>query len=150
MQTKEYFLSEAIKEAKKAQKFGEVPVGAVITLNDKIIARGRNKSITSNDPSAHAEIVAIRNAGKKLNNYRLDGCKLYVTVEPCPMCAGALIWARISELVFGAYDTKSGACGSVINILSNKKFNHHIKATGGVLEPKCRTIIQKFFSNRRK
>ena len=150
MQTKEYFLSEAIKEAKKAQKFGEVPVGAVITLNDKIIARGHNKSITSNDPSAHAEIVAIRNAGKKLNNYRLDGCKLYVTVEPCPMCAGALIWARISELVFGAYDTKSGACGSVINILSNKKFNHHIKATGGVLEPKCRTIIQKFFSNRRK
>ena len=148
--TKEYFIKEAIKEAKKAQKSDEVPVGAVIAFNDKIIARGHNESITSNDPSAHAEIAAIRNAAKTLKNYRLDGCKLYVTIEPCPMCAGALIWARISELVFGAYDAKAGACGSVINFLNNKKFNHRIKITGGVLENECRFLMQRFFKNKRK
>jgi tRNA(adenine34) deaminase len=122
----------------------------VITCNDKIIARGYNTSITSNDPSAHAEITAIRNAAKKLKNYRLDGCKLYVTIEPCPMCAGALVWARVSELVFGAYDAKAGACGSVTNIINNKKLNHRVKTTGGVLEAQCRGIIQKFFRKKRR
>src|SRR3989339_795866 len=112
----EYFLKEALKEAKKAEKFSEVPVGAVIVFNDKIIARGYNKNITSNDPTAHAEIVALRKAAKKLNNYRLNGCSIYVTIEPCPMCAGALVWARVSEVIFGAYDLKAGACGSVVNI----------------------------------
>jgi tRNA(adenine34) deaminase len=146
----EKFIKEALKEAKKALKLGEVPVGAVITYNDKIIARGYNTSITSNDPSAHAEITAIRNAAQKLKNYRLDGCKLYVTIEPCPMCAGALIWARVSELYFGAYDAKAGACGSVANIVNNKKLNHQVKTTGGILEPQCRSIIQKFFMKKRE
>jgi len=145
-----YFIKAALIEARKAQKLGEVPVGAVITYNDRIIARGFNKSITSNDPSAHAEIVASRNAAKKLKNYRLDGCKIYVTIEPCAMCAGALVWARVSELVFGAWDAKAGACGSVVNIVNNKKLNHRVREKGGVLEKECRSLIQNFFRNKRK
>jgi len=150
MRTEERFIREAIKEAGKAEKLGEVPVGAVITLNKKIIARGYNRNITSNDPTAHAEIVALRKAAGKLGNYRLNGCKLYVTIEPCPMCAGALVWARVSEIIFGAYDPKAGACGSVLNVVNNRKLNHKIKTTGGVLEKECRTLIQKFFRNKRK
>jgi tRNA(adenine34) deaminase len=146
----EVFIRAALAEARKAEKLGEVPVGAVITLNDKIIARGYNKNITSNDPTAHAEIVALKAAAQKLKNYRLNGCRMYVTIEPCPMCAGALVWSRISEIVFGAYDPKAGACGSVVNVVDHKKLNHRIKTTGGVLEKDCRSIIQKFFKKRRK
>ena len=146
----EYFVKEALKEAKKAGEKGEVPIGAVIELNGKIISRGHNKSISSNDPTAHAEIVAIRKAAKKLKNYRLNECRLYVTIEPCPMCAGASVWARVSEIIFGAYDSKAGACGSVTNIAHNKKFNHRVKVTGGVLAGECKSIVQKFFRNKRK
>jgi tRNA(adenine34) deaminase len=145
-----YFLKEALKEAKTARKKGEVPVGAVIVLKNRIIGRGHNKSIVLNDPTAHAEIIALRAASKKAGNYRLNGAKLYATMEPCPMCAGALIWARVSEIVFGAFDKKAGACGSLFNIADNKKLNHRIRITGGVMEKECRSLIQKFFRRKRK
>jgi tRNA(adenine34) deaminase len=148
--TDTFFIREALKEAKKAERKGEVPAGAVVTFNDRIIARGYNQSITSNDPTAHAEIVALRKAAKNLKNYRLSGCRIYVTIEPCPMCAGALVWARVSGLVFGAYDKKAGACGSVANIAHNKKLNHRVKITGGVLEKECSNLIQKFFRKKRR
>jgi tRNA(adenine34) deaminase len=147
--TDEYFLREALKEAAKAEILGEVPVGAVVVENDTIVGRGHNLSITKNDPTAHAEIVALRNAAKKLKNYRLPGCKIYVSIEPCPMCAGALVWARIAEVVFGAPDSKAGACGSVVNIVYNKKLAHRMKITGGLLEPECRSLIQNFFKKKR-
>ena len=143
------FIREAINEAKKALKKGEVPVGAVVVLNDKIIARGHNESITSNDPTAHAEIVALRKSAKILKNYRLKGAKIYVTIEPCPMCAGAMLWARVSGIVYGAKDKKAGACGSALNIVNGRKFNHKIRVIGGVLEKECREIMQKFFKKRR-
>jgi tRNA(adenine34) deaminase len=146
----EYFLKEALKEAEKAETLGEVPVGAVIVHQNKIIARGFNKSITSNDPTAHAEIIAIRKAAKKLKNYRLGGCRLYVTIEPCPMCAGALVWARVSEIIFGAFDAKAGACGSVTNVAHNDKHNHRIAITAGLLESECTALMKKFFQKRRK
>lgn len=150
MKTDEFFLREALKEARKAEVLGEVPVGAVIVCNDRIIGRGHNLSITKSDPTAHAEIIALRKASKKLKNYRLSGCKLYVTIEPCAMCAGALVWARVAEIIFGASDPKAGACGSVLNIVYNKQLNHRIKTTGGLLEHECRSLIQNFFKNRRK
>ena len=126
-----------------------MPVGAVLVLKNKVIGRGHNKSITHNDPTAHAEIIALRAASTKISNYRLNGSKIYVTVEPCPMCAGALVWARVSEIIFGAHDKKAGACGSLFNIANNKKLNHRIKITGGVLEKDCRSLIQKFFRKKR-
>ena len=144
-----FFLKEALKEARAARKKGEVPVGAVLVLKNKVIGRGHNKSITHNDPTAHAEIIALRAASTKISNYRLNGSKIYVTVEPCPMCAGALVWARVSEIIFGAHDKKAGACGSLFNIANNKKLNHRIKITGGVLEKDCRSLIQKFFRKKR-
>jgi len=146
----ERFLREALKEASKAEKKGEVPVGAVVVCSNKVVGRGHNQSITLNDPTAHAEIIALRKAARKVRNYRLTDCTLYVTIEPCPMCAGALVWARIAEIVFGARDKKAGACGSVCNIAHNKKLNHHIKITHGILEQECRDIIQQFFKSRRK
>lgn len=149
-QESEKYIKEALKEAKKAEKKGEVPVGAVVTYKGKIISRGYNQSITLNDPTAHAEIIALRKAAKKLRNYRGKDCKIYVTIEPCCMCAGALVWARVSDLVFGVYDKKAGACGSVFNIAENKRLNHRIKITGGVLENECRSLIQQFFRKKRK
>jgi len=145
----EKYLREALKEAEKAYKKNEVPVGAVIVQDKKIIARAYNQTIKLNDPTAHAEILALRKAARKVGNYRLNDCQMYVTVEPCPMCAGALIWARAKELIYGASDPKSGACGSVINLFSEKKFNHHVKVTFGILEEDCRNLIQKFFRRRR-
>jgi tRNA(adenine34) deaminase len=127
----------------------EVPVGALIVKDGKIIAKGYNKSIKSKDTTAHAEIVAIRKACKKLNNYRLNDCTVYVTIEPCAMCTGALIWARIKKIVFGAYDIKAGACGSVFNIPAEKKVNHKIEVCGGLLEEECATIIKEFFKHKR-
>ncbi|OGS24303.1 MAG: tRNA-specific adenosine deaminase [Elusimicrobia bacterium RIFOXYB2_FULL_50_12] len=135
--TYDAFMREAIKEARKAEKKGEVPVGAVITLNDVVIARGHNRSITRNDPTAHAEIIALRAAARKLNNYRLPGCKLFVTVEPCPMCAGAIVWARISKVIFGAPDPKAG------------KPNHRALATGPVLQQECSALLKDFFRKKR-
>ena len=143
-----YFMQQALKCAEKAQEKDEVPIGAVIVKDNKIIAKGYNKSITLKDTTAHAEIVAIRKACKKLNNYRLNDCSIYVTIEPCSMCMGSLILARIKNLYFGAKDIKAGACGSILDI-SKAKTNHKIKIYGGLLEQDCATIIKKFFKNKR-
>lgn len=143
-------MQKALNAAKKAEKKGEVPVGAVIVQNGKIISEGYNRCIIDKDPSAHAEIEALRKASKKLNNYRLNGCSIYVTIEPCAMCAGALVNARIEKIFFGAFDKKAGACKSVFKIINNKKLNHKIKFDSGIMEKECAGIIQKFFKNKRK
>ncbi len=143
-----YFMQQALKCAQTAQEKDEVPIGAVIVKDNKIIAKGYNKSITLKDTTAHAEIVAIRKACKKLNNYRLNGCSIYVTIEPCSMCMGALILARIKNLYFGTKDIKAGACGSVLDI-SKAKTNHKINVSGGLLEQECAKIIKEFFKNKR-
>ena len=143
-----YFMKQALKCAQTAQEKDEVPVGAIIVKDNKIIARGYNKSISLKDTTAHAEIVAIRKACKKLNNYRLTDCSIYVTIEPCSMCMGALILARIKNLYYGAKDIKAGACGSVTDI-SKTKTNHKINVSGGLLEQDCATIIKKFFKSKR-
>lgn len=145
----EYFMYEALKEAKKAYKKEEVPIGAVIVLENKIISRGHNLRESKNNPLYHAEIIAIDKAAKKLKKWRLNGAKLYVTIEPCPMCIGAIINARIDFVVFGAKDEKAGACGSVINIPEIKKLNHRVKINCGILEKECKIIIQDFFKNLR-
>lgn len=146
----EYFMDKALREARKAALRGEVPVGAVIVNGGRIIGRGYNRSITAHDPSGHAEIIALRAAGRRLKAYRLTGCKLYVTIEPCPMCAGALVWARVAEVVYGASDPKAGACGSVMNVARHRKLNHRVRVTGGVREDECRRLIQEFFIQTRK
>ena len=145
-----YFMQQALKCAQKAYEKDEVPVGAVIVKDNKIISKGYNKSITSKDTTAHAEIIAIRKACKKLNNYRLNDCSIYVTIEPCSMCAGALIHARIKNIYFGAKDIKTGACGSIFNIANSNKLNHNINIFGGLLEQDCAKIIKQFFKNKRK
>jgi tRNA(adenine34) deaminase len=148
-----YFMTQALKEAYKAKKLYEVPVGAVITLDNKIIARGFNKCIALSDPTAHAEVVALRKAAKKLKNYRLSNCSIYVTIEPCSMCTGALVNARIKRIIFGAYDVKAGACTSVFKIAKSKKLNHTIEFDGGkekYLSKECVEIIKNFFKERRK
>ena len=146
----EYFIKEALKEAQKAQEKGEVPVGAVIVKDNKIIAKGFNRCITDKDSTAHAEIIALRKASKKTGNYRLNGCIVYVTIEPCAMCAGALVNARIEKIFFGAYDKKAGACKSVFKIVNNKKLNHRIEFKSGILKDECAAIIKKFFKSKRK
>ena len=143
-----YFMQQALKCAEKAQEKDEVPIGAIIVKDNKIVSKGYNKSITLKDTTAHAEIVAVRKACKKLNNYRLNDCSVYVTIEPCSMCMGALILARIKNLYFGAKDIKAGACGSILDI-SKAKTNHKINVYGGLLEQDCATIIKKFFKNKR-
>ncbi len=146
----EKFMNEALKESKKAYQKDEVPVGAVLVHNNKIIARAHNLIKTKKDPSAHAEILVIKKAAQKLNNERLIDTSLFVTIEPCAMCAGAIILARIKNLVFGAHDTKTGACGSVFNIINNKKNNHKVNVISGILKNKCAEIIKNFFQNKRK
>lgn len=143
-------MQKALECALLAEKKGEVPIGAVIVKNGKIIAKGYNRCIMDNDPTAHAEIIALRKAAKKLKNYRLNGCHIYVTIEPCSMCAGALVNARIEKIFFGAFDKKAGACKSVFKIAKSKKLNHKIEFTGGIMEKECAAIIQKFFKNKRK
>jgi tRNA(adenine34) deaminase len=145
-----YYMKEALKEAKKAYKKDEVPVGAVIVKDGKIIARGHNLIRTKKDPAAHAEIVAIRKACKKLKNERLNGVFLYVNIEPCPMCAGAILLARVKTLVYGAADIKTGACGSVFTVINDKKNNHQVEVIKGVLEKECGGIVSDFFKNKRK
>ena len=139
----------AIQEAKKAVNEGEVPVGAILVKNGMIIAKAHNRPITKNDATAHAEILAIRKAGKKEKNYRLVGTTLYVTLEPCLMCLGALINARIERIVFGAKNTKNGFCGSLVDLTNDSQFNHHAIVTGGVLEKQCQEILRSFFKLRR-
>ncbi|NYT52827.1 MAG: tRNA adenosine(34) deaminase TadA [Candidatus Vesicomyosocius endoextente] len=144
------WMTLAIEQAKQAQQIGEVPVGAILVQNNKLIAGAHNQTILNNDPTAHAEIQLLRIAGKKLNNYRLSGTTLYVTLEPCTMCLGAIVHARISCIVFGAYDKKSGACGSCINLLNNRCFNHLISIKSGILADQCKNLLQNFFKNKRR
>lgn len=145
----EKYMLEALKEAKKAYDLGEVPVGAVIVRNEEIIGRGYNLRETMKDPTLHAEIIAIKEAAKKLGGWRLIDSTLYVTIEPCSMCAGALVNSRIDNLVIGAKDPKMGACGSIINIVEHEKMNHKLNVTFGVLEDECSKIMKDFFKNLR-
>lgn len=147
--TDEYYMKLALKEAKKAYLIDEVPVGAVIVKDDKIIARGYNIREKSQDSIKHAEIIAIEKACKKIGSWRLEGAKLYVTLEPCPMCAGAIIQSRIEEVYFGAYDKKFGAAGSVLNLFEYK-FNHQVLFKGGLLEDKSKELLQSFFKKLRE
>ena len=139
----------AIGEAKIAAQAGEVPVGAVVVVGEKTIAHGINRTISDRDPSAHAEIVALRAAAHELNNHRLTGATLYVTLEPCAMCMGALAQARIGRLVFGAYDPKAGAAGSAIDLTDSPAFNHSFEVNGGVLADECGEVLSAFFAGRR-
>jgi tRNA(adenine34) deaminase len=142
-------MQEAFALAKHAMVQEEVPVGAVVVLEDKIIGKGWNQPIASHDPSAHAEIIALRDAAKTMNNYRLIDATLYVTLEPCLMCVGAILHARISRLVFGAYDPNTGAAGSVFNILDDARHNHKVNVFGGVLQNQNAALLQAFFKQRR-
>jgi tRNA(adenine34) deaminase len=143
------YMREALRQAQRAYRIGEVPVGAVVVRVGEIIARAHNRPIHLNDPSAHAEILALRRAGRKQRNYRLPGCTLYVTIEPCAMCVGAIVQARIQRLVVGAMDPKAGACGSVFAVLNNAKLNHQIVFESGILQADCAAILQQFFRERR-
>jgi len=146
----EYFMSEALKEACKAFDADEVPVGAVIVHDGKIIARAHNQIKLLKDPTAHAEMIAITQAAAHLGNERLIDTTVYATIEPCPMCAGAMVLGRIKRLVYGADDPKAGASGSVVDITDNKKLNHRIEVKGGVMKPECAAILKEFFGPRRR
>lgn len=148
--TDEYWMQRALELAQKAAAVDEVPVGAVIVKDNQLIAEGWNHPIQLHDPSAHAEMVALRRAGEVLNNYRLLDTTLYVTLEPCVMCVGAMIHARVRRVVFGARDPKTGAAGSVFDLLQSEKHNHKIDVTGGVLETECRDVLQNFFKLKRQ
>jgi tRNA(adenine34) deaminase len=143
------YLKLAIDQALNAQMLGEVPVGAIIVHEGKVLSTGYNQPIGNSDPTAHAEIQAIRAAAALLGNYRLPECTLYVTLEPCVMCAGAIMHARMKRVVFGANDLKTGACGSVTNLFSERKLNHHTQVEGGVLEDDCALLLKDFFAQRR-
>lgn len=145
----EVWMQHALELAQVAEVNGEVPVGAVVVLNNEIIGEGWNQPLSTNDPSAHAEIVALRSAASRVENYRLPGADLYVTLEPCVMCAGAIIQARITQVVFGARDPKAGAAGSVFQILPTERLNHSVAVTAGVMETQCATILREFFLARR-
>lgn len=146
----EMFMREALVQAQYAKAAGEVPVGAVVVRDGGIIATGFNCPISGHDPTAHAEIMALRNAAAVCRNYRLPDCELYVTLEPCAMCVGAMIHARLKRVVFGAYDPKTGACGSVIDLFMQKELNHHTTVTGGILQDDCSAMLKAFFAERRK
>jgi len=150
MTAHEQFLRAAIAAALVAQADGEVPVGAVIVHNGEIIATGSNRVITDSDPTAHAEIVALRAAGKILGNYRLEGCDLYSTLEPCAMCAGAILHARIRRLVYAASDPKAGACGSVLAVMNHPQLNHRVEVVSGLLAEECGAMLTAFFRARRE
>ena len=142
-------MEEALRAAQRALEAGEVPVGAVVICAGKIVGRGSNSNIVDNDPSAHAEIVALRQAGAALGNHRLADCDLFVTIEPCAMCAGAMVHARIKRLIFGADDLKAGAVQSVMQVLTHPQLNHRVEIRGGVLAGRCAEIVQEFFRSRR-
>ena len=145
----EKWMSFALEQARKAEKEGEVPVGAILVKDDLVIARAHNKPISSNDPTAHAEIQLIRTAGLELKNYRLPETTLFVTLEPCAMCLGAIMHARIKRVVYGAHDPKTGVCGSSENFMEASCFNHKIDLTSGVLENESRQLLKNFFNSRR-
>jgi tRNA(adenine34) deaminase len=148
--TDEDYMREALAEAKKARTAGEVPVGAVVVKNNVIVGRGFNQPISSHDPSAHAEIMALRDAAKSLGNYRLVDSTLYVTFEPCTMCAGAIFHARVKRVVYGAAEYKTGAAGSIVNLFAEPKLNFHAQIEGGVLAEDCGQLVSEFFVERRK
>ena len=139
----------ALDQARQAAFAGEVPVGAVVIKDGKVLATGRNAPIGEHDPTAHAEIVALREAARLLGNYRLDGCEMYVTLEPCAMCSGAMLHSRLKRVVFGAADPKTGAAGSVLNLFSNDALNHHTRIEGGLLAQECAAVLQAFFKDKR-
>ncbi len=145
----EAWMAEALALARAAQARGEVPVGAIVVRDGAIVGRGGNAPIAASDPTAHAEIAALREAGRALGNYRLPGCELFVTLEPCAMCAGAMLHARIARLVYGARDPKTGACGSVVDLFAEERLNHHARAEGGVLADECGLLLSAFFAARR-
>lgn len=146
----ENFMWQALKEAQKAYAIGEVPVGAVIVKDNKIIARAYNRKETGKDTTKHAEILAIQKASKKLGTWRLIDCQMYVTLEPCSMCAGAIIQSRIQTLYIGTMDQKTGACGSVLNLLEDYPFNHHVEVEKGILKEECEEILKRFFQELRQ
>lgn len=143
-------MKEALNEAEKAARLGEVPIGAVIEKSGRIIGRGYNLTESSKDPTAHAEMIAIRQAAKTLGGWRLNECNLYVTVEPCSMCAGAIVWSRIKKVYIGTPDFKSGACGSVLNVIGCDKLNHNPEVEFGIMRQECQNIMKDFFKQLRK
>jgi tRNA(adenine34) deaminase len=145
----EHWMAAALAEAAGAQEAGEVPIGAVVVRNGELIARGQNRNLRDHDPSAHAEIVAMREAGRVVENHRLEGCELFVVIEPCAMCAGAMVHARLKRLVYGAKDPKAGAVESVIPVVNHPKLNHQMEITGGVLEEECAQMLRNFFRAKR-
>lgn len=145
----EAFMQLALEQAQRAWDMGEVPVGAVVVKDGQVIAQGFNQPIDKHDPTAHAEIVALRAAAEVLGNYRLPGCELYVTLEPCVMCSGAMMHARLARVVYGASDPKTGACGSVINLFEQEQLNHHTETVGGVMAEECGAMLRSFFAARR-
>ena len=144
------WMAEALALAHAAGERGEVPVGAIIVKNGAIVGRGGNAPIAGTDPTAHAEIAALRDAGRALGNYRLPGCDLYVTIEPCAMCAGAIVLARVGRLVYGADDPKAGACGSVLDVIHEPRLNHRVEVATGVLAEECGAILKEFFRRKRR
>ncbi|MEP7182447.1 MAG: tRNA adenosine(34) deaminase TadA [Betaproteobacteria bacterium] len=148
--TDDGWMAEALALAHAAQARGEVPVGAIVVKDGAIVGRGGNAPIARSDPTAHAEIAALRDAGRALGNYRLPGCELYVTLEPCAMCAGAIMHARIARLVYGARDPKTGACGSVVDLFAEPRLNHHTAVTGDVCADQCGRLLSTFFAARRE
>ena len=146
---RETFMREALEEAKKAFDLEEVPIGAVVVCDGRVIARGHNLRENLKDPTAHAEILAMRKAAEYLGGWRLHRCELYVTIEPCPMCAGAMVQARLKSVVFGAKDERAGCCGSVYNILQEPKFNHRVEIVSDVLAEECRQLMSEFFKRKR-
>ena len=150
MNSDDPFMLHALNLARRARDEGEVPVGAVVVAEGEIIGEGWNRPITSRDPSAHAEIQALRSAGDRMGNYRLPGAVLYVTLEPCVMCAGAIFQARLAEVVFGAFDPKAGAAGGVVNLFEETRLNHHTRPRGGVMQEECAALLRDFFRERRR
>jgi tRNA(adenine34) deaminase len=146
----EHFMREALALAERGRALGEVPVGAVVVKEGEVIGRGFNCPITESDPTAHAEVRALREAAQRLGNYRLPGCALFVTLEPCAMCAGAMIHARIARVVYGAPDPKTGACGSVVDLFAEARLNFHAEVKGGVLAQECGALLKGFFAERRR
>ncbi|MCI8551271.1 MAG: nucleoside deaminase [Lachnospiraceae bacterium] len=145
----DYYMKEAIRQAKKAAAMGEVPIGCVIVYEDKIVARGYNRRTTDKNTLAHAELQAIRKASKKLGDWRLEGCTMYVTLEPCQMCAGALVQARMTEVVIGCMNPKAGCGGSILNLLEMPEFNHQVKVVRGIMEEECSALLKNFFKELR-
>jgi len=150
MRDDSYWMGKALAQAERAAELGEVPIGAVLVRDGKVIGRGCNRREGKNDPSAHAEMIAIRQAAKRLNAWRLTGTTLYVTLEPCPMCMGAIILARIGRLVFGCHDPKAGAAGSLYNLATDSRFNHQVAVAAGVREAECSAVLSDFFRELRR